>query len=138
VVRDPDLLASYASDQSEVAPRMPDAVVRAHSAADVQAALAACYANDVPITPRAGGTGRVGGAVPVEGGVVLSVEGMCSLKGIEAGELCCVVEPGLITGELHRAVEAEGLFYPPDPNSLDSCAIGGNLACNAGGPRAFK
>jgi glycolate oxidase len=138
VVRDPDLLAGYASDESEVAPRVPDALVRVRSAAEVQAALAACYAHDVPVTPRAGGTGRVGGAVPVHGGVVLSVEGMNALKGIDADEPCCVVEAGLITGALHRAVEAEGLFYPPDPNSLDSCAIGGNLACNAGGPRAFK
>lgn len=138
VLRDPDILASYASDQSEVPPHLPDAVVRARDTRQVSAALAACYANDVPVTPRAAGTGRVGGAVPVQGGVVLAVESMNAVKGIEHADMCCVVEPGVVTGALHRAVEAEGLFYPPDPNSHETCAIGGNLACNAGGPRAFK
>ncbi len=138
VLRDPDILASYASDQSEVPPRAPDAVVRARDTRQVSAVLSACYAHGIPVTPRAGGTGRVGGSVPVQGGVVLSLEAMNAVKGIEPGDMCCVVEPGLVTGALHRAVEAEGLFYPPDPNSLETCAIGGNLACNAGGPRAFK
>ncbi|MBC7172538.1 MAG: FAD-binding protein, partial [Polyangiaceae bacterium] len=104
----------------------------------MSAVLAACHEHSIPVTPRAGGTGRVGGSVPVHGGVVLSLEAMNAVKGIEREELCCVVEPGVVTGELHRAVEAEGLFYPPDPNSLESCAVGGNLGCNAGGPRAFK
>ena len=92
----------------------------------------------VPVTPRAGGTGRTGGAVPLAGGIVLAFEQMNRIKGIERGDMIAVVEPGVITGELHAAVEAQGLFYPPDPNSLKTCAIGGNVAENAGGPRAFK
>ncbi len=80
----------------------------------------------------------MGGAVPVPGGIVLATGGMNRLKGIEESDLLAVVEPGCITGHLHESVEARGLFYPPDPNSLDACALGGNLAANAGGPRAFK
>jgi glycolate oxidase len=92
----------------------------------------------VPVTPRAGGTGRTGGAVPVAGGILLRTDQLAKIKEIDRKDLVCVVEPGVVTRDLHTAVEAEGLFYPPDPNSLASCMIGGNLAENAGGPRAFK
>jgi glycolate oxidase len=92
----------------------------------------------VPITPRAGGTGRTGGAVPVAGGIVLASSGMNQIKDIDLREGVAVVEPGLILQDFHDAVEAEGWFYPPDPNSLASCCLGGNVAENAGGPRAFK
>jgi glycolate oxidase len=130
--------AAYASDESDVAGPAPDAVVIASSAADVAATLAVADAYDVPLTPRAGGTGRTGGAVPVAGGIVLATHALARIKEIDRENLVAVVEPGVITGDLHAAVEREGLFYPPDPNSLDSCCIGGNLAENAGGPRAFK
>ncbi|HEV3191673.1 MAG TPA: FAD-linked oxidase C-terminal domain-containing protein, partial [Polyangiaceae bacterium] len=89
-------------------------------------------------TPRAGGTGRTGGAVPVAGGIVLATHAMSRIKEIDHANLVAVVEPGVITGEFHATVEREGLFYAPDPNSLESCCIGGNIAENAGGPRAFK
>lgn len=138
VVVDRDVLEGYGHDESEVTPRTPDALVRARSTADVAAVLKAANQHGVPVTPRAGGTGRVGGAVPVDGGIVLAFEKMNALVGIEGDDLLAVVQPGLVTGALHGAVEDEGLFYPPDPNSLASCAIGGNLAANAGGPRAFK
>jgi glycolate oxidase len=100
--------------------------------------MRACHEHRVPVTPRAGGTSRVGGSVPVPGGLVLAFEQMNALTGIEHADLLAVVQPGLVTGELHRQVEDQGLFYPPDPNSLESCALGGNIAANAGGPRAFK
>jgi glycolate oxidase len=128
----------FGRDESEAAACTPHAVVLAESSADVAAALAVANEAEVPITPRAGGTGRVGGAVPVAGGIVLSMERLSQLKGIDRRENIAVVEPGLILGDLHRAVEGEGLFYPPDPNSLTACTIGGNVATNAGGPRAFK
>jgi len=70
--------------------------------------------------------------------VVLSTERMTKIKEIDPGDLVCVVEPGVITGKLQEAVEAQGMFYPPDPASLEYCSIGGNVATNAGGPRAFK
>ncbi len=133
-----DACAAYASDDSDVAGRAPDAVVIAASTADVAATLAVAESCGVPVTPRAGGTGRTGGAVPVAGGIVLSTHALSRIKEIDRENLVAVVEPGVITGDLHAAVEREGLFYAPDPNSLESCMIGGNLAENAGGPRAFK
>ncbi len=133
-----DGLASYATDESDVEGRMPDAVVIATSAEDVATTLAIAEEAGVPVTPRAGGTGRTGGAVPVAGGIVLATHGLARIKEIDRANLIAVVEPGVVTGELHAAVEREGLFYAPDPNSLDSCMIGGNLGENAGGPRAFK
>ncbi|MGB5521200.1 MAG: FAD-binding protein, partial [Polyangiales bacterium] len=138
VIRDPSVLEGYAHDESEVDPCMPEAVVRASSTADVSAVMKAAYEHEIPVTPRGGGTGRVGGAVPVPGGIVLAFERMNAIEGIDKGELTSTVQPGVITGDLKRAAEEEQLFYPPDPNSRDSCAIGGNLAANAGGPRAFK
>ena len=134
----PEACERYASDDSEAAPRVPDAVVLAESFDDVAAALAVAREAGVPITPRSGGTGRTGGSVPVAGGIVLSTLGMSRIKEIDVAERLAVVEPGVILGDLHAAVEAEGLFYPPDPNSLAACALGGNVAENAGGPRAFK
>ncbi len=138
VVRDRDVLETYSIDESEATPVVPEAVVRARSTAEVQATLAACHEHRVCVTPRGAGSGRVGGAVPVPGGIVLSLEGLSAIKGIEPDDLRVVVEPGVVLGDLHAAVEAEGLFYAPDPNSLGYCSIGGNLACNAGGPRAFR
>jgi glycolate oxidase len=138
IVRDRDVLEGYAKDESEAVPCVPEAVVRVSSAREVSVVLMAANAHGVPVTPRAGGTGRVGGAVPSEGGIVIVMERLTSLLGIEAEDMVAVVEPGLVTGKLHDAVEAEGLFYPPDPNSLASCCIGGNVSANAGGPRAFK
>jgi len=138
VVTDADVLQAYASDESEVPPRAPDAVVRAQSTAEVAATLKAASEHGVFVTPRGGGTSRVGGAVAVQGGIVLSLENMNSIRGIEDADMLAVVEPGVITGELHAQVEARGLFYPPDPNSLASCTLGGNIGTGAGGPRAFK
>jgi glycolate oxidase len=138
VLTSPDACATYASDDSDVEGRPPDAVVLAANGDDVAVALAVADACDVPVTPRAGGTGRTGGAVPVAGGIVLATHALARIKEIDRENLVAVVEPGVVTGELHAAVEREGLFYAPDPNSLDSCMIGGNVAENAGGPRVFK
>jgi glycolate oxidase len=138
VLTSPDACAPYASDDSDVEGPGPDAVVLAASADDVAATLAIAEACEVPVTPRAGGTGRTGGAVPAAGGIVLATHALARIKDIDRADLVAVVEPGVVTGELHAAVEREGLFYAPDPNSLESCMIGGNLAENAGGPRVFK
>ncbi len=128
----------FASDMSETVPTTPDGVVLAADADDVATCLRICEAHEVPVTPRGAGSGKTGGSVPVAGGIVLAVEGMRRVKGISREDLTVVVEPGVILGDLQALVEAEGLFYPPDPNSLAYCAIGGNVAENAGGPRAFK
>ncbi len=136
--RDANACAAYASDESEAIGRAPDILVIAASRDDVVKTLAIAESCGVPVTPRAGGTGRTGGAVPVAGGIVLATHALTQVKEIDRENLLAVVEPGVVTGQLHELVEKEGLFYPPDPNSLASCMIGGNLAENAGGPRAFK
>src|SRR5262245_26036927 len=128
----------YATDDSDIPGPVPDAVVLAENADDIARTLEVAAAAEVPVTPRLAGSGRTGGAVPIAGGIVLVTLGMAKIKEIDRAERLIVVEPGVITGELHEAVEREGLFYPPDPNSLKMCAIGGNVAENAGGPRAFK
>ncbi len=128
----------FVKDESEAEGERPDAVVLAESAEDILTALAVAREAGVPITPRAAGTGRTGGAVPVAGGIVLATSGMRNIVEIDRKEGLAVVEPGVVLADLHAAVEAEGWFYPPDPNSLATCAIAGNLAENAGGPRAFK
>ncbi len=129
---------SHTRDESEADGVVPRAVVLATSADDVALALSTCRSHGVPVFPRAAGSGRTGGAVPTRPGIVLATVGMNQIEEIDRENLLCVVQPGVITGRLHEAVEAEGLFYPPDPNSQDMCAIGGNVAENAGGPRAFK
>jgi len=138
VRRDLDSRTAYAHDESETTPHLPDAVVCAESTSEIAAVLRAANEHGVPVTPRSGGTGRVGGAVPVAGGIVLSTERMDAVKGVEQDELLVVAGPGVVLQTLHETVEREGLFYPPDPSSLGSCRLGGNVAANAGGPRAFK
>lgn len=138
VLTSDEAAGSYVRDESEAEGVAPFAVVLASSADDIQATLAVAREAEVPVTPRAAGTGRTGGAVPVAGGIVLATLGMNGIKELDRREGLAVVEPGVVLADLHAAVEAEGWFYPPDPNSLQSCAIGGNVAENAGGPRAFK
>ena len=92
----------------------------------------------MPLVVRGAGTGYTGGAVPTHGGVVLSMERLNRILEIDEDNLLAVVEPDVITGDLQRAVERVGLFYPPDPASLEPSSIGGNVAECAGGPRAFK
>lgn len=135
---DADALTPYAHDESETEPTLPDAVVLATSANDIATTLRICEAHDVPVTPRGKGSGKTGGSVPVAGGIVLATEGMNQVKELSREDLLVVCEPGVVLADLHALVEREGLFYPPDPNSADVCALGGNAAENAGGPRAFK
>jgi glycolate oxidase len=138
VLVETDVCAAYARDDSPFEGPVPDAVVIAESRDDVTKTLAIAERCDVPVTPRAAGTGRVGGAVPAQGGIVLVTSRLARVVEIDRRELLAVVEPGVVTGEFQAMVEKEGLFYPPDPSSLDSCTLGGNAAANAGGPRAFK
>ncbi len=115
-----------------------DAVVFPGSTSEVAAVLRACTAHRVPVVARGAGTGYTGGAVPVFGGVVLALARLNRILEIDERNLLAVVEPHVITGDLQQAVEAVGLFYPPDPASLSTSTIGGNVAECAGGPRAFK
>jgi glycolate oxidase len=138
VLRAPEKLEPYTHDEHTSARGTPEAAVLAASIDEVAAVLRLANERHIAITPRGLGTGLVGGSVPAFGGVVLSVEKMARIIEIDGDNLSVVVEPGMVTGALQKAVEAEGLFYPVDPASLESCSIGGNVANNAGGPRAFK
>jgi glycolate oxidase len=128
----------YAHDETVGLRAVPEVVVRARSTEQVAQIMRLAQRERVAVTPRGAGYGLSGGAVPVLGGIVLTLEKMNRILEIDQENLMVTVEPGVITGDIHRAVEAEGLFYPPDPASLDSCSIGGNLAEGAGGPRAVK
>src|SRR5437016_8692263 len=92
----------------------------------------------IPIVSRGGGVGFAGGAIPVRGGIVIAMRRMNRVLEVNPIDLLAIVESGVITEDLHKAAEAQGLFYPPDPASLKQSTIGGNVAHNAGGPRAFK
>ena len=129
--------AAYAADALGVG-RPPDLVVVPGTAAEIPSIARLCDAHRVPIVVRGAGTGYTGGAVPTRGGIVLSMERLNRILEIDEVNLLAVVEPNVITGDLQRAVEQVGLFYPPDPASLESSSIGGNVAECAGGPRAFK
>ncbi|MDI3291365.1 FAD-linked oxidase C-terminal domain-containing protein [Polyangium sp. 15x6] len=135
---DAEALARYARDASSIGPFPPEAVVFPSSAEEISVVLRLAYEHGFPVTPRGAGTGLSGGALPVCGGVVLSTERMQQIKEIDDVSFTAVVEPGVVTGALQQALEAQGLFYPPDPASLGTCSIGGNVAHNAGGPRALK
>ena len=135
---DPQTLEAYGKDESDTGEFPSDLVVFARKTADVQEVFRACQALGVPVTPVAARSGKSGGCLPLQGGVSLSLEQMNRVKEVSIEDLIAVVEPGVITGDLMRAVEAKGLFYPPDPNSWEFCSIGGNIAENAGGPRALK
>ncbi len=133
-----DVRRAFARDESEAPPVVPEAVVRVRSTAEVSATMAIASRHDVPVTARAGGTGRTGAAVPSAGGWVIAFERFDRVLEVSRDDAVAIVEPGAITGRVRDAVDAEALFYPPDPNSLASCTIGGNIAANAGGPSALK
>jgi glycolate oxidase len=138
VIRDEERLERFFVDESGLGRWPAECAVLAESRAEIEHVLTWARAHRVPVTPRGAGTGMTGGALPVRGGVILSTEKMTRIREIDAEDLVAVVEPGVITGDLMAAAEAAGLFYPPDPASLASSTIGGNVAENAGGPRAFK
>jgi D-lactate dehydrogenase (quinone) len=116
----------------------PDAVVFPASHEQVVALVNACRTEHVPITARGRGTNTTGATVPTNGGVVLSFERMNRIVRIDTDNRYAVVEPGVLNGDLQNALAAHGFFWPPDPTSSPYCSIGGNLACNAAGPRAVK
>jgi glycolate oxidase len=116
----------------------PEVVVFAQTAEQVSRLLCFASENKIPVTARGGGYGYVGGCVPVQGGIALSLARMKRIKEISFDDAIAIVEPGVITGELKAAARAQKLFYPPDPASLHDCTIGGNVATNAGGPRCLK
>ena len=117
---------------------LPDAVVFPKSAEEISLILKLANKDAFPVIPRGAGSGFSGGSLPVEGGVVVSLERMNKILKIDTDNLVAIVEPGVVTGDFQEEAEKLGLFYPPDPSSLKFCTIGGNIAECAGGPRAVK
>lgn len=131
-------LENYAHDHTEDLRFAPEVVVKPANAQEISAVLSYCNQHHIPVTARGAGTGLSGGALPVMGGVVLSLERMNKILEIDERNFQVIVEPGVINETLQEAVRAKGLFYPPDPASKGSCFIGGNIAHSSGGPRAVK
>jgi glycolate oxidase len=134
---EPEDLICYGFDASGLE-AFPSAVVWPENTNDVVRVMKYAFENDISVVPRGAGTGMTGGAVPLRGAIILSLERMNRLLEIDHENLCVLCEPGLINGRLQRDLERRDLFYPPDPASMNFCTIGGNVAENAGGPRAIK
>lgn len=128
---------AYAYDNSR-RNALPDIVVFAREHAQVEALVRACRDHRMPVTARGRGTNTTGASVPVHGGVVVSFERMNRILRIDPDNRLAVVEPGVLNGDLQRALASHGFFWPPDPTSSPWCSIGGNLACNSAGPRTVK
>jgi glycolate oxidase len=140
VFGDAEKLEPYSHD--EVAEKeyahMPEALVRPISAEEIAAILKLANREKIPVTPRGGGSGLSGGAVPIYGGIVLLLDRMNHILEIDRGNLMITVEPGVVTNEINQALKEYGLFFAGYPMSLESCFIGGNVAENAGGAKAVK
>lgn len=117
---------------------MPQAVVLPTTKEQVQALVELCRKYKMPIVARGRGTNTTGASVPIQGGIVVSFERMNRILDMRPGDRVAIVEPGVLNGDLQAALKPLGLFWPPDPTSAAYSSIGGNLACNAGGPRAVK
>jgi glycolate oxidase len=132
-----DVRSTHAIDKWH-ASHLPEVVVFAETSADVSRTVEFANTLGIPVTTRGAGVGYVGGCVPVQGGIALSVARMDRILSLEPENGLAVVEPGVITGDLQAAAREKGWYYPPDPASLKECSIGGNIATNAGGPRCLK
>lgn len=139
LITDEDLLTKYARDETPGDYYfLPDLVILTKNSDEISRFLEIASRERIPVVPRGGGTSRCGGALAVNGGVILSLEHMHEIKDIDEENLILEIEPGYITGEINKYLKEYNLFYPPDPASIDSCSIGGNVATNAGGPRCLK
>jgi len=132
-----EVCAEFGTDRWH-AMAMPDVVVQAESTGDVQKTLRFANNRKIPVTTRGAGVGYVGGCVPVQGGILLSVAKMNQILEINPRDGVAVIEPGVILNDLVSALGEKGWYYPPDPASLKECSVGGTIATNAGGPRCLK
>jgi glycolate oxidase subunit GlcD len=136
----PGTTRRYLSDATEARELYghADAIVLPSHPQQVASVMRWCYDHDVPVVARGGGTGLAAGAVPTEGGVVVSLERMRAVRSIEPELWRACVEAGLTTADMARQARENGLLYPPDPGAAEQSQIGGNVATNAGGPHTFK
>src|SRR2546429_8055674 len=124
---DAETIRENSTDATKVS-HPADVIVFPATTAEVAAIVKLANREKIPIVSRGGGVGYAGGAIPIHGGIVISMRRMNRILEVNSIDLLAVVEPGVITGDLHKAAEAKGLFYPPDPASLKECTIGGNVA----------
>lgn len=135
---DQEQLDKYSHDETEDLHFLPEIVLKPNTTEEVSKILAYCNAHQIYVTPSGARTGLSGGALPIKGGVALSMEKFNKILQIDENNLQVTTEPGVITEVLQNTVREKGLFYPPDPASKGSCFIGGNIAENSGGPKAVK
>ncbi len=137
VLSKPEELVVYGYDGAFMEAR-PDAVVSPLTTAEVSAVMRIAHREKMVVVPRGAGTGLAGGSIPASGGITLNMAMMNRIIEISSTDMCVVTQPGVVTGVLQAEVEKLGLFYPPDPASLNQCTIGGNVGTSAGGPRGLK
>ncbi|HEY9002637.1 MAG TPA: FAD-linked oxidase C-terminal domain-containing protein [Mucilaginibacter sp.] len=138
VITQHDGMEKYSHDETEDLTYYPEVVVKSKSAEEISALMKLCNKHLIPVTPRGAGTGLSGGALPIKGGVLLSMERFNQILNIDEENLQATVEPGVITEVFMDAVAEKGLLYPVDPASKGSCFIGGNVSHGSGGPRVVK
>lgn len=134
----PNDLYAYSYDATPIVKSLPDAVLFPSDVQEVSNILKLANEHLVPVIPRGSGTNLAGGTIPVHGGIVLNMNRFNQIIEIDQKNLTATLGPGVITNNLHKAVEAVGLFYPPDPGSMRISTVGGNLSQCAGGMRGLK
>jgi len=137
VVTDPEMLEPYSHDEVPGHGHMPEVVVKPRSTGEIAEIVKLANRRLIPITPRGAGSGLSGGAVPVFGGIVVSLERMNQILEVDEANMVVVVEPGVVTNDINERLEPLGLFYAGYPMSVETCFIGGNVAENAGGGKAI-
>jgi glycolate oxidase len=135
---DTDILREHGHDETEDLLFIPQAVAEPADTEQVSALMRICNDHRIPVTVRGAGSGLAGGALPVYGGLVISMKRFDKILKIDRRNFQVTVEPGVITEILQNTLREEGLFYPPDPASRGWSFIGGNVSTNAGGPKAVK
>ncbi|MCS6934856.1 MAG: FAD-binding protein [Chitinophagales bacterium] len=138
VFTDADTISRYSRDETDGCTFPPEVVIKPRTPEEISSLLRYCHEHYIPVSPRAAGTGLSANSLCVHGGVMLCVERMNSILHIDERSLQVTTEPGVITEHLQNTLQEKGLFYPVDPSSRGSSFIGGNVACNSGGPRAVK
>ncbi len=138
VIADTESLSNYGHDETEDLLYLPEVIVKPRSAAEISEIMKLANSKHIPVTPRGAGTGLSGGALPIHGGISLSMERFNEILDIDERNLQATVEPGVINEVFQNAVKEKQLFYPPDPASKGSCFLGGNVAESSGGPKCVK
>ncbi|MBL7782764.1 MAG: FAD-binding protein [Saprospiraceae bacterium] len=138
LLTDETALREHGHDETEDLLYLPEAVVVPANTEEVSAIMRVCFRENIPVTIRGGGSGLAGGALPVQGGLVISMKRFDQILLIDERNFQVTTQPGVITEVLQNTVKEKGLFYPPDPSSRGLSFIGGNISTNAGGPKAVK